>query len=79
MIPLGHRTHLAAKAKGDNSMFGKAGCRETTERHVGRGPDATVKAKLLEPKYPLCQQPSSDTVADIRGPLHTWPSSTVGG
>jgi hypothetical protein len=29
MIPLGHRTYLEAKAKGENSMFGKAKYSET--------------------------------------------------
>jgi hypothetical protein len=52
VIPLGHRTYLAAKAKGDNSMFGKAGADETTKASACRDPDGMVNAILHEPKYP---------------------------
>jgi hypothetical protein len=44
VIPLGHRTYLKAKARGENSMFGKAGSCETTKQLAGRGPDGMVKA-----------------------------------
>src|SRR5262249_52335373 len=50
VIPLGHRTYLATKVKGENSMFGKAGRSETTKRYARRDPDGTVKATLPEPK-----------------------------
>jgi len=50
VIPVGHRTYLKAKAGGESSMFGKAGCSETAKLHAGRGPDDKVKAGLLEPK-----------------------------
>lgn len=55
MIPLGHRTHLAAKAKGESSMFGKVGCAETTQAHARRGPVGMVKAELPEPQCPFCK------------------------
>jgi hypothetical protein len=45
-MPLGHRTYLDAKAKGENSLFGKAGCREATKRSARRDPDGMVKAGL---------------------------------
>ena len=35
VTPLGHRTHLKAKAGGENSLFGKAGYAGTA-RSVGR-------------------------------------------
>lgn len=66
MRPLGHRTYLAAKAKGDNSMFGKAGSDETTKSLAGRDPDGMVKARLLEPKCPLCISTGLDTVGNIQ-------------
>ena len=67
MIPLGHRTYLATKVKGDNSMFGKAGCRETINRHARQDPDGTVKARPLEAKYPNCKCHNLDTMVDIQG------------
>jgi hypothetical protein len=54
VILLGHRTYLEAKAKGESSMFGKAGHDESRESCVGRGSDGMVKAKLLEPQCPIC-------------------------
>jgi len=53
--PLGHHIYLAAKAKGDTSMCGKARCSETTKRYARRDPDGRVKAVLLEPKCPNCK------------------------
>ena len=67
VIPLGHRTHLATKVKGETSMFGKAGSRETTKLLAGRGPDGTVKARLLEPQCPICKERRPETVVNIRG------------
>ncbi len=52
MRPLGHRLYLAAKAKGDKSMVGKAGSVETRKTEAGRGPDGMVKATLLETQCP---------------------------
>jgi hypothetical protein len=66
VIPLGHRTYLAAKAKGESSMFGKAGYSETTKLYARRGPDGMAKARLLEPKCPLRISTGSDRVVDIR-------------
>ena len=68
---LGHRTHLKAKAGGESSMFGKAGCSETAWLHAGRGPDGMVKAELPEPQCPLCKEPRPDTAGNIRGSLNT--------
>jgi len=53
VIPSGQRTHLEAKAEGENSMFGKAGCSETVKLPARRGPAGMVKPKLVEPKCPL--------------------------
>jgi len=66
VIPLGHRTYLATKVKGENSMFGKAGCSETTKRYARRDPDGTVKAALPEPKCPYCKGHRLDKVVDIQ-------------
>ena len=49
VIPLGHRTYLDAKTKGDNSMSGKAGCTETIKVSARRDPDDKVRAELPEP------------------------------
>ena len=54
MIPLGRRTYLDAKAKGETSMFEKAGCSETIKGQARRDPDGTVKAGLPEPQWPYC-------------------------
>jgi hypothetical protein len=67
VIPLGHRTYLAAKAKGENSMFGKAEFGETIEPSVRRDPDGMVNARLREPKYPNRKQPGLDKMVDIQG------------
>jgi hypothetical protein len=69
VIPLGHRPYLKAKAGGERSMTGKAGCREAAKRHAGRGPDGMVKATLPEPQCPFCESCGSDTAVVIRGPL----------
>jgi len=63
---LGHRTHLEAKAEGESSMSGKAGCAETIEVHAGRGPDGMVKPKLVESQCPSCKRLNTDTMGDIR-------------
>jgi hypothetical protein len=77
VILLGHRTNLdRAKAQGERSMFGKAGCGETAEPHAGRGPDGKVKAALLEPQCPLSKPLITDTAGNIRGFLalgRRWP------
>jgi hypothetical protein len=44
VIPLGHPTNLAAKAKGETSMLGKAGCSEAIKLQARRDPDGMVKA-----------------------------------
>ena len=67
MIPLGHRTYLAAKTKGDKSMSGKAGCRETINRPARQDPDGKVKARLPEAKYPRCKAFDLDTMVHIQG------------
>ena len=66
MRTLGHRTYLEAKAEGESSMSGKAGCAETIEAYAGRGPDGMVKPKLVEPQCPSCKRLNTDTVGDIR-------------
>src|SRR5262249_20517301 len=67
-IPRGRRTYLEAKAKGESSMFGKPGCRETTKRYAWRDPDGMVKAALPEPQCPFCKLNGPDTVGKIRCP-----------
>ena len=47
MIPLGHPTYLAAKAKGDNSMWEK---RRPYRRRLGKR-----SARLFEPQFPAMQ------------------------
>jgi DNA-binding XRE family transcriptional regulator len=66
--PMGHRTYLKAKARGDNSMFGKAGRTETVEVRAGRSPDGMVKPTPVEPQCPNCKQYRSDMTVDIRRP-----------
>ena len=55
MIPLGHRTYLKAKARGESSMFERQDAAETVKLHAGRDPDGMVKAELLEPQCPICK------------------------
>jgi hypothetical protein len=45
---LGHQTYLAAKAKGESSMSGKPGYKESAKRYARRDPDGKVKAELPE-------------------------------
>jgi hypothetical protein len=52
VIPLGHRTYLDAKVKGENSMSEKVGCMEAISVHARQDPDDMVKARLPEPKCP---------------------------
>jgi len=66
VIPLGHRTYLDAKAKGESSMFGKSGCQEITNWHARQDPDGMAKATLPEPKYPNYKAVRLDTVIDIQ-------------
>ena len=54
MIPLGHPTHLAAKANGESSMLGKPGYAEIVKACVRQDPDGMVKPKLVEPQCPNC-------------------------
>jgi len=65
-MPLDHQTYLKTKVVGDHSMSGKAGCSETAKLHAGRGPNGTVKAKLLEPQCPYSNVYWSETAGDIR-------------
>jgi hypothetical protein len=67
VIPLGHRTHLAAKAKGENSMSGKAKDRETINRSVRRDPDGMVNARLREVKCPYCKLHNLEMMVVIQG------------
>ena len=66
MIPLGHRTYLDAKAKGESSMFEKAGRPKTIKGHARRDPDGMVKAKLPEPQWPFCKSTRLDTMVKIQ-------------
>jgi hypothetical protein len=65
---LDHRTHLEAKAKGENSMFGKAKTNETAKKVVRRGPVGMAKAVLPEPQCPLRKIHGLDT-AEYPEPL----------
>ena len=77
MRPLGHRTYLAAKAKGDQSMFGKARCSETTKRYARRDPDGMVNAVLREPKCPYCKERRLGKVVDAQAlPDHQYFAAT---
>jgi hypothetical protein len=67
VIPLGQRTYLEAKAEGDHSMSEKARCRKTINRQARRDPDDTVKAKLLEAKYPNRNRRELDKMVDVQG------------
>lgn len=69
MIPVGHRTYLKVKTRGDNSMFGKAGRIETVKNRARRDPIGMVKPTLVKPKSLLRTRSGSDTTVDIRGPL----------
>ena len=76
--PLGHHIYLAAKAKGDTSMCGKARCSETTKRYARRDPDGRVKAVLLEPKCPYCKERRLGKVVDAQAlPDHRYFAATV--
>jgi hypothetical protein len=80
---LGRPTHLKAKAGGESSMWGKAGCSEAAKRYARQGPDGTVKAALLEPQCPLCKPFRLDTADDIRRPPNAqagfpWERGTAG-
>ena len=55
VMPLGHRTYLAVKAKGNSSMFEKVWCEEIAESHACQDPDGMAKPELAEPKCPLCK------------------------
>ena len=82
VIPLDHQTHLKAKARGENSMSGKARVGETAYPPVRRGPVGMVKARLPEsqcPKRNLAYRknsgkPKSSGDATSRG-LKTSPSA----
>src|SRR5262245_60211597 len=91
--PLGHRTYLKAKAGGESSMFGKAGCREAARRYAGRGPDGMAKPALAEPKCPnrnitgRIRRMTSDAPQNVKyslgltetdHPLMGWPDTLQG-
>jgi hypothetical protein len=44
------------KLKGKTACSERQGAEETAKLHAGRGPDGMVKARLLEPQYPLHKQ-----------------------
>jgi hypothetical protein len=66
VIPLGRRTYPDAKAKGESSMFEKAGRPKTIKGHARRGPDGMVKAKLPEPQWPFCKSTRLDTMVNVQ-------------
>jgi hypothetical protein len=66
VIPLGHRTYPDAKAKGERSMFEKAGRPKTIKGHARRDPDGMVKAKLPEPQWPFCKSTRLDTMVKVQ-------------
>jgi hypothetical protein len=77
VTPLGHRTYLDAKAKGENRMSEKAGCNEAIKMQARRDPDGMVKAGLPEPQCPLCKRHGLDTMAHSQGPQdNQCPDST---
>jgi len=78
VIPRGHRTYLEVKTKGERSMFGKPGSRETTKRSAGQDPDGRVKAELPEPQCPICKLNGPDTVGKIRCPQDSRPNQPAG-
>jgi hypothetical protein len=67
MILLGHRTHLEAKAKGENRLSGQAGPHETVTLCVCQDPDGMVNAPLPERPCPFGNVHGADTTAAIRG------------
>jgi len=50
---LGHRTNLAGKSKGENSISEKPWYDETIRLCARQDPDGKVKAGLLEPECPI--------------------------
>ena len=64
---MGHRTYLATKVKGENSMFGKAEYRETINWQDRQDPDGTVNTRLREAKYPNGKDHHLETMVDIQG------------
>jgi hypothetical protein len=66
VIPLGQRTYLNAKVRGDNSMSEKPRYIETIKMYARQDPDGMVKAKLLEPQWPICKLIRLDTMVDIQ-------------
>ncbi len=72
MKPLGQRTYLAAKAKGDNSMSVKAGYTITTNVYVCRGPGRHGEGcACLNPECLYRRSPRLETVVDIQDPSIT--------
>jgi len=54
---LGRQTYLNGKPGGESSMSGKPGCHEAVKWHARRGPDGTVKPRLVEPQCPNSNSP----------------------
>jgi hypothetical protein len=75
---LGHPTYLKGKPGGENSLSGKAGCREAAQLHAGPDPDGKVKAALPEPQCPSCKPSGLETAAVIQLPLNPTQDCGVG-
>jgi hypothetical protein len=54
--PVGHRTHLGPKGKGESSMFGKRMDREAVYRFGPQDPSDMAKAGLLQSQGPVSQK-----------------------
>jgi hypothetical protein len=67
-MPLGHRTYLGPKGKGENSMFGKRMCSEAVYGHDPQDPSDMVKAELPELQRPFSKN-SGGRVARLHTPL----------
>ena len=55
-MPLGQPTYLAAKAKGDYSMWEKRRQAEGVQASAPQDPRDMVKAILLEPQFPVMRR-----------------------
>jgi hypothetical protein len=54
--PMGHRTYLGPKGKGESSMFGKRKMLEAVYGIDPQGPSDMAKATLLEPQDPMSKE-----------------------
>ena len=76
---MGHPAHLAAKAKGDNSMPGKRESPEDVYGAVPQGPRDMARAALPEPQFPAMQRSIPRSPRLLRGHPDTVKSDVVTG